>query len=188
MHVSMLAWRVIYGGERYAYLLGNLELGQSITNPRLEVIFRSTTPILQNHSGSNVFSVMAWIGNSEANSLSHLGVTKERIVHLYRANLLSALVNQFLDAPRDDHVFILVLETLITRAEESILGKGRLVGGRVVQIPLGHVLAANANLRCDALGNLLAGLVEDSNVDSGTNSHASGLSLRRWKRVAGHLV
>ena len=131
---------------------------------------------------------MTLISDSEGDSLRHLGMAKERIVHFNGTDLLTTLVDEFLDTTRDNHVSIRIFHALVTRAEESVLGEGRLVGRGVVQVPLCHVLAADADLCPGTRGDFFTCVIQDSNIHAHSDAHAAGLALRGWERVTSHLV
>lgn len=115
-------------------------------------------------------------------------MARDGVVELDGADFLPALVDQLLDAARDEDVALLVDAALVAGAEEAILGEGGRVGRRVVQVALGDVLAADADLGLAAHGHLLAGVVQDLDLDALADADARGLALSGRERVRGHLV
>lgn len=155
---------------------------------RLQLILGDRLSALRHDSGPDILTVMTRVGDSEAHSLPNLRVMEQRIVQLNGTNLLPALIDEFLDTTGDEDVSLRVFPALIARAEEAVRRERRRVRGRVVQVALGHVLAADADLRFLAVGYFVAVLVEDFHLNALSDADAAGLALARWEGVAGHLV
>lgn len=169
------------------HLLGNLELGQLLLHPALQLLALELLSRLENDGNANILAVHV-VGDSEADGLGDGRVAGQDVVELNWANLFAALVDELLDAARDDNVAVLVLLALVARAEEAALGIRRGVGSVVVEVSLGDVLATDANLALLTLSELVTSVVEDAHVDALAEADGAGLALRGREGVGGHLV
>lgn len=87
---------------------------------------------------------------------------QECIIQFNWTDLLTALIDKFLDTACDDNVAIGVFLALVACTEESVRSERRCVGGGVVQVALCYVVASDADLCFLALRHFVAVGVEDS--------------------------
>ena len=173
---------------RDTYPLRSLEFRQPLCHERLQFILSGCVVALHDHRSPDVLAIVSLVWDGEAYSLGYLGVVQERVVQLDGADLLSALVDELFDTAGDDHVAVWIFLTLVSRTEEPVLGERGFVGGWVVQIPLGYIFTAHANLGLLALGDLVAILIEDLDFYALSEADTAGLALSGRERVAGHLM
>ena len=125
--------------------------------------------------------------NAEADGLGNLRMTQQHFVDLSRPDLLTAAIDQLLDAAGQREVAVGVQEPLVAGAEPSV-GEGFRVGVRIVLIAADHVRTLNDHFSALARREQIPRVVHDADLDARSGPHRARLSLRRRPWIGRHLV
>jgi len=154
-------------------LPGHLERGETCGRKLAKLPFRNRTLRMQ-HDGRRDVLPERRIRYGKHDGLGNRRVVQQHLVYLTRRDLFSPAIDDFLQAPRDRQVAVLVDRSLIARPEPAVRERA-CVGFGVVLVAAHHNCAADDDLARPPGRQQMACFIHDGDLGSCGQSNRSGL-------------
>ncbi len=165
---------------------GDLEIREPNSDKLLELLLGGDCAVAQ-HDGCGDLLSEHRIGDREGHGLRDGRVVEQHLVDLSRRDLLTAAIDDLLDAPAEKQIAVIVDEALVPRSEPP-MDECALVCSVVRLVAVEDVLPTHRNLTDRSSAEKAPLVVENTYYGSCCTPDRAGLAATGTRRVACHLV
>jgi hypothetical protein len=152
----------------------DLERRQPVTDEIPQTVHADFGIPAQHHRGSDVLA-KSLVGDAEGARFDHLGMAPQHLLDLRRRHLLSAAIDDVLDATNDEKIPVAIEVSEVAGAKPAVLKCGR-GGGGVVVVSAGDRRTAKRDLAAFAGRQAPSLPVHDRNLGAGGATHRAGFA------------